>query len=128
VTPGPDEALLTQPLARQVEEHQGLVVLERPVQQPGAERREVLGSGVTKPEVGLDLVEVVGAGVLAVAVVRQGFDGHAQLQREVGNYSGRRAAEIIGHEAQVRQGRELQAEAQTVVIAAAIADQVEIGV
>jgi hypothetical protein len=50
------------------------------------------------------------------------------LERQVGDDSGRRAGEIVRNEAQVRQRLELKGVAKAVVIAATIADQIELGV
>jgi hypothetical protein len=114
--------LLQQPLARQVEQHQRFVMLERPLQQPEAQRRGVGRPGITEPKAVLDFAKVVGSGVLAVAILSQCFAGDAQLQGQVRDGSRWRAAEVVRDEAQVRQRLEPKRMAKAVVVAAAIAD------
>jgi hypothetical protein len=94
--------LLQQPLARQVEQHHGFVMLERSVQQTRAKYRGVRGLGILETETVLDFAKVVGPGVLAVAMPGHCLAVNAQLQRQVCDDSGRRTGEVARDEAQIR--------------------------
>jgi len=111
-----DDLLLPKPLAAVEQQREWAVVLQSALGEPGQQRVEIRRLSIAEADVRLDFAQVVGSGVLSIAVLNKGRGWQSQLESQVGNGACRSAREIARREAQELESDELESEAYVDVL------------
>src|SRR5262252_3888458 len=88
-------------------------MLQRPIDQPRLQSIEIQWERSAKSQVGLDKLEMRGAGFDPMSVGLNGLRGYMELSRYIDHRLPRRRAELIRGKAQIAQRAELKGEAET---------------
>lgn len=117
------QPLPAQPVAGQLEEERGPVVLQGALDQPGLQLLEVLVAGGPEAEGNHRLLQVVGARLLPLRVLVDRAHRDLELAGQRDQRRVRRPAQVVRDEAQMAQRAELEREAEAVGRPPALVDQ-----
>ena len=125
--PWADNLITVELLAGQLEQQGGFVMLQRALDQPGLQGVETQWGRQPEAEIRLHLLEVGRAGFNPLPIRVNGRSRDIQLSCDIEEHLLRGGAEVIGGEAQIAQGTELQGKPQACMRLALVVDDLLIG-
>lgn len=108
----------SQPIGPHVEEDDRPIMLERALDQPRAELRQVVETGPTETQRLHGLGKMVASRLLTIGVLVDGEWTHLELAREIGHDRRWRCGQVVRDEAEKAERTELEREAEAVGVAA----------